>query len=126
MDEWKLSRVKSCLIFGLTVLNFSLPCILGFNIWSGFKPFGGNSNILDLEDFIVSDNLLPLGAFMLTIFCMNRWGWRGNGFNRELAKGNGIKLHGIMIFYIRWILPLIILAIWIIGLIKKFCPHWLA
>lgn len=126
MDEWKFSRGKSCLIFGVTVLIFSLPCILGYNIWSWVKPFGGSSNILDLEDFIVSDNLLPLGAFMLTIFCMNRWGWRGNGFNRELAKGNGIKLHGIIIFYIRWILPLIILAIWIIGLIKKFCPHWLA
>ena len=123
IDEWKLSRGKSCLIFGAVLMVFSLPCIFGFNLWSSFHPLGGSSNVLDLEDFIVSDNLLPLGALYITIFSMNRWGWAGNGFYKELAKGNGLKPGSVMTFYMRWILPVLILAIWVIGLLKKVYPQ---
>ena len=70
MDEFKWSRKKSCGIFFITLLILSMPCVLGFNYWQGFEPLGKGSNILDLEDFIVSSNLLPLGALYLTVFCM--------------------------------------------------------
>ena len=123
IDEWKWSRIKSCAVFGGILLVFSLPCIFGFNIWSHIHPLGGDSDILALEDFIVSDNMLPLGAFLLTLFCMNRWGWRGNGFYKELALGNGLRLSKPLTFYMRWILPVIIILIWVLGLLKKIWPN---
>jgi NSS family neurotransmitter:Na+ symporter len=125
IDEWKLNRVTSCIIFGAVLLVFALPCIFGFNIWSSFAPLGKGTNILDLEDFIVSENLLPLGAFFVVIFCLNRWGWRDDGFLKELSRSNGFKPGRIFIFYMRWIIPPIVLLIWVIGLLKRFFPELL-
>ncbi|MBO7146463.1 MAG: sodium-dependent transporter [Lentisphaeria bacterium] len=120
MEEWKLSRKKSCIGFGILLALLSLPCILGFNLWKNFHPLGKNSNVLDLEDFIVSDNLLPLGALYMTIFCMSRWGWGSDRFLEEVNTGKGWKLSRKLIPYMRYVLPVIILAIWLIGLAKRF------
>lgn len=120
MDHWKWSRKKSCAIYGAVVTLFSLPCIFGFNIWQKFQPFGKGSNVLDLEDFIVSDNLLPLGAFCLTIFCMNRYGWGKENFFAEVNTGVGMKVSQKLAWYMRWILPVIILCIWFTGIYKRF------
>ena len=120
IDELKLSRKKSCIIFGLALAVSSLPCIFGFNILSGFHPLGGSSNILDLEDFIVSDNMLPLGALMLSIFCTRRIGWGLDNFYTEINTGKGLKFPRFFGIYLKWILPLIIFAIWLIGICKRF------
>ena len=120
IDELNWTRKKSCLFFGALLLIFSLPCIFGFGLWRNFHPMGPNSNILDLEDFIVSDNLLPLGALTLTLFCMHRWGWGTDGFYNELNTGKGLKFPRQMAFYLKWILPLLIFSLWIIGIYKKF------
>ena len=85
MDMWGLSRKKSCLINGILLAVLSLPCVLGFNLWSGFMPFGEGSNILDLEDFIVSNLLLPLGSFVYLLFCVTKKGW---GFDNYLKEAN--------------------------------------
>lgn len=120
MDQWKWSRRKSCAVYGLSVTVLSLPCILGFNIWQKFQPFGKGSNVLDLEDFIVSDNLLPLGALCLTVFCMNRFGWGKENFFAEVNTGCGLKVSGKLAGYMRYVLPAIILCIWLTGLFKRF------
>ena len=123
MDEWHWSRKRSCGIFAVIVSAASLPCIFGFNIWKKIQPLGKGSNILDLEDFIISDNLLPLGALYITIFCMSRYGWSKEKFIQEVNTGKGIKFPAICAFYCQWILPLIIFIIWAIGIAKRF--NWL-
>ena len=76
--------------------------------------------MLDLEDFIVSDNFLPLGALMITLFCTRRRGWGLQNFLTEANTGNGFNFPRLLSFYITWILPVIILLIWVIGLVKRF------
>ena len=120
MDEFKLSRKRSCGIAGVLLAVLSMPCILGFNLWRSFQPLGKGSNILDLEDFLVSDNLLPLGALYLTIFCTNRIGWGMDPFYTEVNAGNGWHLPRMIQPYLRWGLPVVILLIWITGLAKRF------
>ena len=120
IDELKWSRKKSCTIFGLALAVASLPCVFGFNILSNFHPLGGSSNILDLEDFIVSDNLLPLGALVLTIFCSRNFGWGLDNFYIEINTGKGLKFPRFFGFYLKWILPLVIFSIWLIGICKRF------
>ena len=120
MDEWMWSRKKSCWIFGAVLAVLSMPCILGFNLWQNIQPLGAGSSVLDLEDFIVSNNLLPLGALFITVFCTRRYGWM-NGFFNEL----GLVPGKIILFYLRWILPMIILLIWLIGWQQKFFPDLL-
>ena len=70
MDKWGWSRRKSCIINCLIVIAFSIPCILGFNVWSKFQPLGAGTGVLDLEDFVVSSTLLPLGSLLMLIFCL--------------------------------------------------------
>ena len=98
----------------------SMPCILGFNLLKKFQPFGPGSNVLDLEDFIVSDNLLPLGALYIIIFCTSRYGWGKENFMQEINTGSGIKIPEIFLFYLKWILPVLVLTIWFIGIAKRF------
>ncbi|MBE6380152.1 MAG: sodium-dependent transporter [Lentisphaerae bacterium] len=125
MDEWNWSRRKSCSIFGTALAVLSLPCIWGFNWWQGFQPLGANSNILDLEDFIVSNNLLPLGALFMTVFCFSRYGWRAENLFRELDHKKSIVLPRVLVFYLRWIISLIILLLWLVGWQQKFWPDLL-
>ncbi|MBR2910037.1 MAG: sodium-dependent transporter [Lentisphaeria bacterium] len=120
IDELKWSRRKSCTVFGLALAVSSLPCVFGFNILSNFHPLGGSSNILDLEDFIVSDNLLPLGALILSIFCTRRFGWSLDNFYNEINTGKGLKFPRFFGFYLKWILPVVIFSIWLIGICKRF------
>ena len=121
MDEFRWSRKKSCLIFGIALAFFSMPCILGFSIWSHIHPLGGQSSILDFEDFIVSENLLPLGALFLTIFSTLRYGWGCKNLYTELNTGKGLKFPFAIRGYLQWGLPLLIFVIWVIGIVKRFC-----
>lgn len=118
MDLFKWSRKKACLYNGIFIFITSLPCALGFNIWSFIKPMGGDTNILDLEDFIVSSILLPLGSLIFVLFCVTRYGWGWDKFIEEANKGEGIKVPKWSRFYMTFILPIIILAIFIIGFKK--------
>ena len=120
MDEYRWSRKKSTFLFGALLTVLSFPCVFGYNLWSCIQPFGKGSTILDLEDFIVSNNLLPLGALYLTVFCMNRYGWGKEKCLSEINTGKGLKFSRYFLPYITWILPLIILAIWFTGIIGFF------
>ena len=120
MDLFGTSRKKTVLINGIAIILLSLPCVFGFNIWSGFQPMGAGSTIQDLEDFIVSNNLLPLGSMVYLLFCTSRYGWGWKNFLAEADTGKGVKLPAWARVYVSYILPLIVLFIFIMGYYQKF------
>ena len=109
IDLWGWTRKKSVLVNLVLILVLSLPCVLGFNVWSGIAPLGAGSTIQDLEDFIVSNNLLPLGSLLYLLFCTSRYGWGWDNFIAEADAGKGIKFPKWARFYVSYILPLIVL-----------------
>ena len=120
MDLWNWSRKKACLINGIALLVLSMPCVLGFNLLSGFRPFGTGSNVMDLEDFAVNNILLPVGSLIFVIFCTTRYGWGWDKFTKEANEGKGLKVAKWMKPYMTFVLPVIILGIFVLGLISYF------
>lgn len=120
MDLFGTSRKKTVLINGIAIILLSLPCVFGFNIWSGFQPLGAGSTIQDLEDFIVSNNLLPLGSMVYLLFCTSRYGWGWKNFLAEADTGKDVKFPAWARVYVSYILPLIVLFIFIMGYYQKF------
>ena len=119
MDLFKWSRKKSVLVSAPLVILLSMPCVFGYNLWSGFEPVGTGTSILDLEDFVVSSLLLPIGALVYVIFCSTKLGWGFDNYLDEANTGRGIRLHKGFRFYFRYALPILILIVLISGLI----PH---
>ena len=121
MDLNGWSRKKACLInLGLVAL-LSLPCALGFNLLSGFTPLGADTTVLDLEDFIISNNILPLGSVIYVLFCCLRkkgWGW--DNFIAEANAGRGLQFSGKLRVYCLYILPAVVVAVWLQGYFSKF------
>lgn len=120
MDLWNFSRKKAVIINIFLIIILSLPCALGFNVLSGITPLGAGSNIMDLEDFIVSNNLLPLGSLVYLIFCTTRYGWGWDNFINEANTGKGLKFPKWLRIYVTYIMPLIVLFVFIQGYISKF------
>lgn len=120
MDTYGMPRTRSTVLNGVCLWLLSLPCALGFNVLSSFTPFGKGSSVLDLEDFIISNNLLPLGALMITLFCTLRCGWGWDGFRDEANRGVGMRVHPALRFYLRWILPPVILILFVMGYVDRF------
>ena len=102
------------------MILLSLPCVLGFNVWSGFTPFGPGTGVLDLEDFFVSYNLLPLGSLVYLAFCTSRYGWGWKNFLREADTGRGVAFPQWIRYYVTYILPLIVLVIFLNGYYALF------
>ncbi|MGP1602561.1 sodium-dependent transporter [Treponema sp.] len=120
IDILHWSRIKAVIVNAFVIAVLSIPCALGFNVLSGIQPLGEGSGILDLEDFIVSNNLLPLGSMVFLIFCCSKNGWGWDNFIAEADTGEGIRFPRNLRFYITWILPAIVFAIFILGYIEKF------
>ncbi|CDA63678.1 transporter [Firmicutes bacterium CAG:56] len=120
MDLKGWDRKKAVLINLVGVLVLSMPCVLGYNVWSGITPLGAGSTILDLEDFIVSNNLLPLGSLVYLLFCTTKLGWGYENFLKETNTGKGMKFPRQIAFYVKYILPLIVLFIFVMGYYTKF------
>ncbi len=99
----------------VVIILLSVPCVLGFNLWSGFTPLGPGSTVLDLEDFILSNNLLPIGSMLYLLFCTSRYGWGFKKFLAEANEGEGIRFPSWARIYVSYILPLIVLVIFIQG-----------
>lgn len=114
------SRKKSSFINAIAIILLSIPCVLGYNLWSwdGFAVFGGA--VLDFEDFLVSNLFLPLGSLVYLLFCTSRYGWGWKNFTTEANTGKGLKMQNWMRGYITYILPLIVLFIFFFGLYDKF------
>lgn len=120
IDKWGWSRKKAVLVNTVAIIILSLPCLLGFNVLSGFQPFGANSGVMDLEDFIVSNNLLPLGSLVYLLFCVSKYGWGWDNFLAEANTGSGLKFPKGVRFYVTYILPIIVLVIFVFGYNDKF------
>jgi len=120
MDLWGWSRKKAAFINMFLLIVLSMPCVLGFNVLSGFQPLGAGTNILDLEDFIISYNLLPLGSLIYLLFCVSRYGWGFENYLKEANTGEGIKMPRWLRWYLTWILPIIILVVLVQGYINFF------
>ena len=111
---------KAVVVNMIAVTLLSLPCVLGFNVWSNVTPFGPGSMILDLEDFIVSNNLLPLGSLVYLLFCTSRYGWGFKNFLGEANEGKGIKFPVWARVYVSYIIPVVVLYIFVQGYLSKF------
>jgi NSS family neurotransmitter:Na+ symporter len=119
------SRIKGCLIGGALVLVLSVPCALGFNLLSGFVPFASGSGVLDLEDFLVSNICLPIGALLYVLFCVSKKGWGFENFLKEANAGKGLKFPAWLRSYVTYVLPVIICAIFLIGILTfKFADNF--
>lgn len=112
---WK--RIKACVICCGAMLMLSLPCALGYNLLGDFHPFNSKTNVLDLEDFIVSNCILPLGSLIYILFCTSKKGWGFDNFIKEANTGNGPKVSKCLKPYFTYILPIIIVFVFIMGII---------
>lgn len=122
MDLWGWSRKKAVMVNIVLVVVLSLPAVLGFNVLSGIQPMGAGSTIMDLEDFIVSNNVLPLGSLIFVVFCTSKRGWGFTNFIKEANTGSGLKFAGTALahLYMEYGIPLIIAFIYLKGYYDMF------
>ena len=120
MSEFRMQRNIASIIVGIVVFICSLPTALGFNLLSFIQPMGKNTSFLDLFDFLVSYNLVELGGIYIIIFCVSKYGWGWDNFLHEVDSGSGIKFPSISRFYVTYVLPIILFAMFIINYIYKF------
>ena len=115
MDTFGISRRKAVLINGILIAVLSLPCVFGYNIWSDFRPILGK-DVLDSEDFLVSNLLLPIGSLVYLLFCVTKWGWGFDKYLAEANKGTGLRFARWLKPYFQWVLPILIVIILLQGL----------
>ena len=115
MENWNISRKKSVMINIPLMIILSMPAVLGFNVLSSIQPLGEGTNLFDLEDFLVSNNILPLGSLILILFCTKKNGWGWDNFIKEVNTGKGITLSNKIRFYVTWLLPIIVIVIYLKG-----------
>ena len=120
MELTGCSRKKSSLVNLVLIILLSMPCVLGYNLWTwdGFAVFGGA--VLDVEDFLVSNLFLPLGSLVYLLFCVTRYGWGWQNYKKEVNTGKGLKVQDWMRGYLTYVLPLIVVFIFAFGLYDKF------
>lgn len=116
IDMFKISRTKSVIINAVIILIASLPCVFGFNIWSGFELFG--QNVLGIEDFLVSNILLPVGSLIYLLFCVTKFGWGFDNYLAESNTGKGMKFARFLKPYFQFVLPILVLIVLVQGFIK--------
>ncbi len=114
MDQWGISRGKAVAVNGVMLVLLSLPCALGYNVWSGFTV-PGIGDIQSLEDFILSNNMLPLGALIILLFCTTKRGWGWNNFLAEVDAGKGAKFPQWARGYVKHVVPALIVVVWVMG-----------
>ena len=116
MDMFGWSRNKTAIINCIIILIASLPCVLGYNVWSELHLIGGR-DVLDSEDFLVSNLLLPLGSLIYLLFCVTKWGWGFDNYIEEVNTGSGLEMSRKLKPYFQFVLPVLILIILIQGLL---------
>ena len=124
IDSFGWSRKKATVVCCIFILIASMPCVLGYNLWyfEAMLPNGAVGQVLDMEDFLVSNLLLPIGSLVYLLFCVTRWGWGYDKYLTETNTGSGLKMSAspILKFYFRFLLPILILAILVLGLSTRF------
>ena len=115
IDLWNWERKKAVVINIIAMVILSMPCVLGFHLLSGIRPLGEGTNIMDMEDFLVSSNFLPLGALVYLLLCTTKGGWGWDNFIREANTGEGMKFPEKMRGYMTYVLPAIVVVIYVKG-----------
>ena len=115
MDNHGWSRKKAVAVNLPLMILLSIPCVLGYNVLSSFQPLGEGTAVLDLEDFLISSTIMPLGSLLFVVFCSHKSGWGWKSFIEEADTGKGMKFPSWLRVYVKWILPVIIGAIFIKG-----------
>jgi NSS family neurotransmitter:Na+ symporter len=119
-ENLNISRKKSIALNLVLVTLLSMPAVLGFNVLSGIQPLGDGTNVMDLEDFIVSNLLLPIGSLVFILFCTCRYGWGWKKFTAEANEGKGMKVAGWMRGYMSYVLPVVVVILFFVGLYNVF------
>ena len=119
-DVWGMERRRATWLHAVGIWVCSLPCALGFNLLADFQPLGAGTCVLDLEDFLLSNNLLPFGCLLFLLFCSWRRGWGWDNFVAEVNQGQGVRFPRFMKYYLRYGLPCIILLVFVMGYVDKF------
>ena len=122
MDRKGWSRGKAVIVNMAAMILLSLPAVFGFNILSGIQPLGAGTNIMDLEDFIVSNNILPLGSVVFVMFCVSKYGWGWKNFIKEADTGEGLKFPANVQKYMLYVIPAIVVVIYLKGYYDMFSP----
>ncbi len=117
IDLFGWGRKRACLAGGIALFLLSIPCVLGFNVLKALEPMGSGSNVMDLEDFIVSNLILPLGSLTFVLFCTTRYGWGWKNFIAEANEGKGLKVAKWMRGYMTYVLPVILIIIFLVGIL---------
>ena len=119
IDVWGMSRRASSALHFVGLWLCSLPCALGFNVWADFQPLGKGTSVLDLEDFLISNNLLFVGTLMFLFFCCTRWGWGWRNFLAEANKGEGLRFPHWLKGYLTYVLPCLIILVFVMGYVER-------
>lgn len=117
MELFNQERKKAALLNLILLIILSLPCALGFNVLSSFEPLGAGSSVLDLEDFVVSNFLLPLGSLIYLLFCTWNFGWGMENYRKEANEGEGLKIPGWTTGYLKFVLPVMIIGVFLQGIL---------
>ena len=125
IDLWGWSRKKAVLFNIIALIVLSMPCVLGYNILSGFHPLGSGTTIMDLEDFLISSNVLPLGSLVYVMFCTTRYGWGFDNFLAEADSGNGLRFPHQLRWHMTYIIPAVVVFIYLKGYYDLFAPQGL-
>lgn len=120
IDIHRMDRKKAAFVAGLIITVGSVPCALGFNIWSAFQPLKAGNTVMDLEDFILSNLMLPIGALICCLFCTTKYGWGFDNYLKEVNNGEGLKISKKISWYFKYVLPVIIAFLVIYGLVTYF------
>lgn len=120
MDLFTISRVRAVVINFIIIMLLSLPCLLGFNYLSDIHPLGGSSTIMDFQDFLISNNILPLGSFLFVLFITCKTGWGFKNYLAECNTGDGPKIPAYMFWYYRFVLPVVIFVLIVAGYVSIF------
>ena len=115
-ENFGWDRRRACLVGAAALVVLGLPCALGYNVWSGIQPLGAGSTVLDFEDFLVSNILLPGGSLVYLLFCVTKWGWGFDKYLAEANKGSGLRFARWLKPYFQWVLPILIVIILLQGL----------
>ena len=126
IDLWGWSRKKAVIVNILAIIVLSMPCVLGYNLLSGFHPLGSGTTIMDLEDFLISSNVLPLGSLVYVMFCTTRYGWGFRNFLTEADSGNGLRFPHQLRWHMTYIIPVVVVFIYLKGYYDLFAPQGLS
>ena len=116
-ENFGWDRRRACLVGAAALVVLGLPCALGYNVWSGIQPLGAGSTVLDFEDFLVSNVLLPGGSLVYLLFCVTKWGWGFDKYTAECNTGSGPKMPQWVKSYFKYVLPVLIAVILVQGLL---------